>query len=169
VEQLKNVGPAAIPYLLQLVWRYSWATLFVPELLAHYGTDLAVRTLIDVAMFGYHFVSESCLKHLEALGARVVPFIREALEHDPEFDPIKVGLIALLGNVEAPEVDEILVELLDHQERAVVDWAGLGLGRRNRGDLIEILEKASARIGKAPRLMWAVEHLKGLKEKAVKM
>ncbi|HYA01495.1 MAG TPA: SEC-C metal-binding domain-containing protein [Syntrophobacteria bacterium] len=169
LEQFRDVGPAAIPCLLQVVWRYSWATLFIPELLAHYGTDLAIRSLIDISMFGYHFVSESCLKHLEALGARVVPFIRKALEHDPEFDPIKVGLIALLGNVEAPEVDEILVELLDHQERVVVDWAGLGLGKRNRVDLIETLEKAAARIGKAPRLMWAVEHLRGLKGKAGKM
>lgn len=169
VEQLKDVGPAAIPYLLQLVWRYSWATLFVPELLAHYGTDLAVRSLIDISMFGYHFVSESCLKHVAALGAGGVPFIREALQRDPDFASIKVGLIAMLADVKAPEVDEILVGLLDHEEAVVADWAGLGLGKRQRVDLIDSLEQAKARIGKAPRLTWAIEHLRGLKEKAVKM
>jgi hypothetical protein len=169
LQQLKDEGPAAIPYLLQVVWRYSWATLFVPEVFAHYGTDLAVQSLIDLSMFGYHFVSESCLKHLEALGAQVVPFIREELSRDPHFAPIKVGLIAMLADVKAAEVDEILVELLDHEEPVVADWAGLGLGKRKRVDLIERLEQAAARIGKAPRLTWAVEHLRGLKEKGAKM
>jgi hypothetical protein len=124
-----------------------------------------VRSLIDISMFGYHFVSESCLKHLEALGAAAVPPIREALRRDPEFDPIKTGLIAILANVQAPEVDRILEELLDHEEPVVVDWAGLGLGKRKRVDLVETLEKAAARIGKAPRLTWAIDHLRKLQEK----
>jgi len=165
LDALKSAGPAAIPYLLQVVWRYSWATLFIPELLAHFGTDLANRSLIDISMFGYHFVSESCLKHLEALGAAALPLIREALRRDPEFDPIKVGLIAMLANIQAPEVDRILEKLLDHDESVVVDWAGLGLGKRKRVDLLERLEKAAARIGKAPRLTWAIDHLKKVKEK----
>jgi len=162
LDELKNAGAAAIPYLLQVVWRYSWATLFIPELLAHFGTELATRSLIDISMFGYHFVSESCLKHLEALGSKVVLPIREALRRDPEFDPIKVGLIAMVANVQAPEVDRILEDLLDHDEPVVVDWAGLGLGKRKRIDLLERLEKAAARIGKAPRLTWAIDHLKKL-------
>jgi hypothetical protein len=165
LDKIKKVGPAAIPYLLQVVWRFSWATLFVPELLAHFRTDLANRSLIDISMFGYHFVSESCLKHLEALGATVLPLIREALRRDPEFDPIKVGLIAMVANLQAPEVDRILEDLLDHDEPVVVDWAGLGLGKRNRVDLLERLEKAAARIGKAPRLIWAIDHLRKVKEK----
>jgi len=164
LDELKNAGPAAIPYLLQVVWRYSWATLFIPQLLAHFGTDLAIRSLIDISMFGYHFVSESCLKHLEALGSKVVRPIREALRRDPEFDPIKVGLIAMLADVQAPEVDQILEELLDHEEPIVVDWAGLGLGKRKRADLVEPLEKAAARIGKAPPLTWAIDRLKKVKE-----
>jgi len=169
MEQLKKVGPAAIPYLLQLVWRYSWATLFVPELLAHYGSDLALRSLIEISMFGYHFVAESCLKHVAALGAEGVPFIREALQRDPEFASIKVGLIAMLADVKAPAVDEILVGLLDHEEPVVADWAGLGLGKRKRVDLVDKMEQAKARIGKAPRLTWAIEHLRGLKDHAVEM
>jgi hypothetical protein len=165
LDKFKNAGPAAIPYLLQVVWRYSWATLFIPELLAHFGTDLAIRSLIDISMFGYHFVSESCLKHLEALGAAALPPIRAALRRDPEFDPIKLGLIAMLANVQAQEVDRILEDLLDHDEPVVVDWAGLGLGKRKRVDLLERLEKAAARIGKAPRLTWAIDHLRKLEEK----
>ena len=165
LDKLKNAGPTAIPYLLQVVWRYSWAALFIPELLADFGTDLATRSLIDISMFGYHFVSESCLQHLEALGAAALPPIREALRRDQEFDPIKVGLIAMLANVQLPEVDPILEELLDHDEPLVVDWAGLGLGRRKRMDLVPALEKAAARIGKAPRLTWAIGHLKKMKEK----
>jgi len=164
LDKLKNAGPAAIPYLLHVVWRYSWATFFIPELLAHFGTDLATRSLIDISMFGYHFVSESCLKHLEALGSTVVPPIREALRRDPEFDPIKVQLIAMLANVEAPEVDEILEGLLNHEEPVVVDWAGLALGKRKRVELLETLEKAAARIGKAPRLAWAIDQLKKIRE-----
>jgi len=164
LDKLKNAGPAAMPYLLQVVWRYSWATLFIPELLAHFGTDLATRSLIDISMFGYHFVSESSLQHLEALGAAALPPIREALRRDPEFDVIKVGLIAMLANVRAPEVDRILEDLLDHDEPVVVDWAGLGLGKRQRVDLLERLEKAAARIGKAPRLAWAIEHLRRVTE-----
>jgi hypothetical protein len=164
LDRFKNAGPAAIPYLLQVVWRYSWATLFIPELLAHFGTDLATRSLIDISMFGYHFVSESCLQHLEALGAAALPPIREALRRNPEFDPIKVGLIAMLANVQAPEVDPLLEDLLDHDEPVVADWAGLGLGKRNRVDLLERLGKAAARIGKAPRLTWAIDHLKKVKE-----
>ena len=165
LDKVKSSGPAAIPYLLQVVWRYSWATLFIPELLAHFGTDLPTRSLIDISMFGYHFVSESCLKHLEALGAAALPLIREVLRRDPKFDPIKVGLIAMVANIQAPEVDRILEDLLDHDEPAVVDWAGLGLGRRKRTDLVPALEKAAARIGKAPRLTWAIGHLKKMKEK----
>ena len=37
LEQLKNLGPDAIPYLLQVTRQFSWATLFIPDLLAHYG------------------------------------------------------------------------------------------------------------------------------------
>jgi hypothetical protein len=67
-----------------------------------------------------------------------------------------------VATIQAPEVDRILEELLDHEEPAVVDWAGLGLGRRKRVDLVETLERAAARIGKAPRLAWAIDHLKKL-------
>ncbi len=164
LEQLKNVGPDAIPYLLQVVRQYSWATLFVPELLSHYTTDLATRSLMDITMFGYHYVSEACLKQLEALGADVLPHIREVFGRDQEFDPLKVGFINMLSNLETGDVDDLLVELLDHEEPAVVDWAGLVLGKRKRVELLPRLEEASAHIGNKPRISWAINHLKKVKE-----
>jgi len=36
---LEQEGTAAIPYLLPLTYTFSWASLFVPDLLARYGSD----------------------------------------------------------------------------------------------------------------------------------
>jgi hypothetical protein len=164
IEQLKQVGPDAIPYLIQVMSQFSWAALLVPDILAHYSTELAIRSLMDITMFSYHYVSEACLKHLEALGTDVLPHIRDAFERDHDFDELKVGFINMLSKVDTPEVDDFLLELLDHKKPAVVDWAGLVLGKRNRVDLLPTLEEVSTRIGKKPRISWAINHLKKLKE-----
>ncbi len=164
LQQLKEVGPDAIPYLLQIMNQFSWAALFVPDILAHYSTEQAIHSLIEITMFNYHFVSEACLKHLEALGAEVLPHIRDAFNRDHDFDELKVGFINMLSNLDAPGVDDFLLELLDHEEPAVVDWAGLVLGKRDRVDLLATLEEVNARIGEKPRISWAINHLKKLKE-----
>ena len=164
IEQLKEAGPDALPYLLQIMSRFSWAALFVPEILAHYSTDSAIRSLMDITMFNYHYVSEACLKHLEALGADVLPHIREVFSRDKEFDPLKVGFINMLSNLDVSGVDELLVEFLESEEPAVVDWAGLVIGKRNRADLLDTLEEARSRIGKKPRIGWAIDHLKKIKK-----
>jgi tetratricopeptide (TPR) repeat protein len=164
IEQLKAVGPDALPYLLQIMSRFSWAALFVPEILAHYSTDSAIRSLMDLTMFNYHYVSEACLKHLEGLGAEVLPHIREVFSRDKEFDLLKVGFINMLSSFDVPGVDELLVEFLESEEPAVVDWAGLVIGKRNRVDLLSTLEEARSRIGKQPRIGWAIDHLKKIKE-----
>jgi tetratricopeptide (TPR) repeat protein len=164
IEQLKAAGPNALPYLLQIMSHFSWATLFVPEIIAHYSTEPAIRSLIEITMFNYHFVSEACLKHLEALGADVLPYIRDAFGRDQDFDELKVGFINMLSNLDAPGVDDFLLELLDHEEVAVVDWAGLVLGKRDRVDLLPTLEEVNARIGKKPRISWAINYLKKIKE-----
>jgi tetratricopeptide (TPR) repeat protein len=164
IEQLKAAGPNALPYLLQIMSHFSWATLFVPEIIAHYSTEPAIRSLIEITMFNYHFVSEACLKHLEALGADVLPYIRDAFGRDQDFDELKVGFINMLSNLDAPGVDDFLLELLDHEEVAVVDWAGLVLGKRDRVDLLPTLEEVNARIGKKPRISWAINDLKKIKE-----
>ncbi len=70
----------------------------------------------------------------------------------------------MLSNLDAPGVDDFLQELLDHEKPAVVDWVGLVLGKRNRVDLLPTLEEVSARIGKKPRISWAINHLKKIKE-----
>jgi len=164
IDRLKAAGPDALPYLLQIMNRFSWATLFVPDILAHYSTELAIRTLMDITMFSYHYVSETCLKHLEALGSDVLPYVREVFSRDKEFDPLKVGFINMLSTLEAKDVDELLLELLDSDEPSVADWAGLALGKRQRVDLLTALEEANSRFGNTPRIGWAIEHLKKLKE-----
>jgi tetratricopeptide (TPR) repeat protein len=164
IDQLKQVGPDAIPYLVQVMSQFSWAALFVPDILAHYSTEMAIRSLMDITMFNYHYVSEACLKHLEALGPDVLPYIRDAFGRDHDFDELKVGFINMLSNLEAPGVDDFLQELLDHEVPAVVDWAGLVLGKRDRVDLLPTLEEVNTRIGKKPRISWAINHLKKIKE-----
>ncbi|UCE83011.1 MAG: SEC-C domain-containing protein [Deltaproteobacteria bacterium] len=164
LEKLKAAGPDALPYLLQMMSQFSWATLFVPEIIAYYPTESAIHSLMDITMFNYHYVSEACLKHLEGLGADVLPHIRDAFSRDKEFDPLKVGFINMLSNLEVSEVDDLLVELLDHEEPAVVDWAGLVIGKRNRTDLLPALEEANGRIGNKPRIGWAIERLRKLEE-----
>jgi hypothetical protein len=164
IEQLKAAGPEALPYLLQITSQFSWAVLFVPEIIAHYPGESAIRSLIDITMFNYHYVSEACLKHLEELGAHVLPHVRDVFNRDKEFDLLKVGFINMLTNLDASGVDELLVEFLDSEEPAVVDWAGLVVGKRNRTDLLALLEEANSRIGNKPRIGWAIEHLKKIKE-----
>jgi tetratricopeptide (TPR) repeat protein len=164
IEHLKAAGPDALPYLLQIMSQFSWAALFVPEIIAYYPTEPAIRSLMDITMFSYHYVSEACLKHLEALGADVLPHIRDAFSRDQEFDPLKVGFINMLSNLDAAGVDDFLLELLESEEVAVVDWAGLAVGKRKRVDLLPALEQASSRIGDKPRIGWAINHLKKLLE-----
>ena len=164
IEQLKAAGPDALPYLLQIMSQFSWAALFVPEIIAHYGTDSAIRCLMDITMFNYHYVSEACLKHLERLGVDMLPHIREVFCRDKEFDLLKVGFINMLSNSDAQGVDDLLVEFLETEEPAVVDWAGLVIGKRNRTDLLAALEEANSRIGNKPRIGWAINHLKKTKE-----
>jgi tetratricopeptide (TPR) repeat protein len=164
IEKLKDAGPDAIPYLLQMMRRFSWATLFVPDIVAHYSTEEAIHRLIDLTMFGYHYVSETCLKHLESLGTDVLPYVRAAIDREKEFDALKVGLINMIGSLDTPEVDELLVELLKAEEPEVVDWAGLVLGKRDRVDLLPTLEEANSRIGDKPRIGWAINRLSKLKE-----
>ncbi|MEE9531466.1 MAG: SEC-C metal-binding domain-containing protein [Syntrophobacteria bacterium] len=163
IDQLKQVGPDAIPYLLQVMSQFSWAALFVPDILAHYSTEMAIRSLMEITMFNYHFVSEACLNHLEVLGTDVLPYIRDAFGRDHDFDELKVGFINMLSNLDTPGVDDFLLELLDHEEPAVVDWAGLVLGKRDRVDLLPTLEEVNTRIGKKPRISWAIKHLKKIK------
>ena len=164
IEQLKATGPDALPYLLQIMSQFSWAALLVPEIIVHYPNDLAIRSLMDITMFNYHYVSEACLKHLEALATDVLPHIREVFGRDKEFDPLKTGFINMLSNFDVSGVDELLVEFLESEETAVVDWAGLVIGKRNRTDLLPALEEANSRIGNKPRIGWAIDHLKKIKE-----
>jgi len=162
LEELKNVGPEAIAYLSPMACRYCWAGLFVPELLSHYGTDLAIRRLMDISMFGFAYASGASLHYLEKLGARAVPHIAGAFSRDESFDPIKTGLVAVLGNIRSLEAYALLLGLLQHESHHVVNWAGGALGRFERKEALPHLLAAQERIGGEQMIDEAIEKLEAM-------
>ena len=102
LDNLKAAGPEMIPYLLPLACKYSWAGLFVPEILSAYKTDMAVLVLIDISMFGFAYASGASLHYLEKLGETAIPHIKKAFSRDKAFDPIKTGIVSVLGNIQVP-------------------------------------------------------------------
>jgi hypothetical protein len=159
LERLKAIGPEVIPYLLPLACRYSWAGLFVPEILSHYRTELAIRALIDISMFGYAYSSGASLHYLEQLGEEVVSYIREAFAKDKTFDPIKTGIVAVLGNIQVSASYDLLVELLEHQSHHIVNWAGGALGKFGKIEALPPLLAAQERIGGEKMIDEAIEIL----------
>lgn len=162
LEELKAGGPDVIPYLLPLATKYSWAGLFVPEILSAITTDFAGHILIDISMFGFAYASGACLHFLERRGESVIPLIRNAFAENRFFDPIKTGLVSVLGNIRTPLAFETLLDLLDHSSPHIVNWAGDALGRFNRVDVLPTLEKASRRIGGEKMIESAVQRLRDL-------
>jgi len=162
LEKLKNTGPEVIPYLLPLVVKYSWAGVFVPEILSAYPTDLATRVLIDISMFGFAFLSGASLHYLEKRGEEVIPYIREALLRDREFDPIKTGIVSVLGNIRKPASYEMLLDLLKHESSHIVNWAGDAIGKHNNIEALPAMLAASKRIGGERMIEEAILRLKDL-------
>jgi len=159
LDRLKVIGPQAIPYLLPLACRYSWAGLFVPEILSHYKTPLAIRALIDISMFGYAYSSGASLHYLEQLGEEVIPHIHEAFAEDKIFDPIKTGIVAVLGNIQVPASYDLLLELLEHESHHIVNWAGGALGKFGKIEALPPLLAAQERIGGEKMIDEAIEIL----------
>ena len=63
VEKLQSAGPAAIPLLLPITYNFTWASLFVPELLHAWGADECLRLLaralhVPLSLF---FAKMSCM------------------------------------------------------------------------------------------------------------
>lgn len=162
LDQLKTIGPEAIPYLLPLACRYSWAGLFVPEILAHYKTELAIRALIDISMFGYAYSSGASLHYLEQLGEQVIPYIDEAFAKDKTFDPIKTGIVSVLGNIKVPASYDLLLDLLEHESHHIVNWAGGALGKFGKIEALPPLLAAQERIGGEKMIDEAIERLEEL-------
>ena len=162
LDGLKAIGPEAIPYLLPLACRYSWAGLFVPEILSHYKTPLAIRALIDISMFGYGYSSGASLHYLEELGEQAVPYIQEAFTKNEMFDPIKTGIVSVLGNIQGPASYNLLLDLLQHESRHIVNWAGGGLGKFGMIEALPRLLAAQERVGGEKMLDEAIEKLEEL-------
>lgn len=159
VQALKEAGPLALPYLLPLCVRYGWSALLVPEILEHWADPESIRALVDVSMFSYPFLSESCLKSLERLGMLALLYLQEAFRRDRDFDPIKIGLISVAGQIGTTEALHWIMSLMDHQEPSVVNWAGGILAKAGFVEALPKIREANERIGPEPRLEWAIEEL----------
>jgi len=166
LEQLKSIGPEVIPYLLPMAVKYGWAGLFVPEILSVYPSALTTRALIDISMFGFAYASGASLHYLEKRKDTVIPAIRDAFSRDTEFDPIKTGIVSVLGNIRTTAAYELLLELLTHENPHIVNWAGDALGKHQNIAALPLLVAASKRIGGERRIEAAIRRLKDKQETA---
>ncbi len=162
LEQFEAMGQEMIPYLLPLACKYSWAGIFVPEILSAYKTDMANRALVDISMFGFAYASGASLHYLENLGEAAIPYIEEAFSRDKEFDPIKTGIVSVLGNIRVPVAYKLLLRLLEHESSHIVNWAGDALGKFNNIEALPAMVAANHRIGGEKMIDAAIEKLKDL-------
>jgi len=162
LEKLKGVGPEAIPYLLPLAVKYTWAGLFVPEILSAYPVERSTRFLMDISMFGFAYASGACLHYLEKQGDVVIAYIEEALSKEKKFDPIKTGLISVLGNIRTPLAYRMLMDFLGHENSVIVNWTGNALGKFDNIEALPALVAASERIGGEQMIENAILHLKDI-------
>ncbi|MGB9499132.1 MAG: SEC-C metal-binding domain-containing protein [Dissulfuribacterales bacterium] len=162
LDKLKETGPEIIPYLLPLAYKYSWAGIFVPEILSSYKTDISTRAIIDISMFGFAYASGASLHYLEKLGEAAIPYIEGAFSTDKTFDPIKTGIVSVLGNIQVPASFELLIHLLEHESSHVVNWAGNALGKFNNVDALPAMIAANQRIGGEKMIDTAIQKLKDL-------
>ena len=160
LDRLKAIEPEIIPYVLPLCCKYSWAGIFATEILSSYKTDLANRTLIDISMFGFAYASGASLHYLEQLGETVIPYIEEAFSRDKTFDPIKTGIVSVLGNIQVPASYELLLRLLEHESFHIVNWAGDALGQFNNAEALPAMIAANERIGGEQMIDAAIQKLK---------
>jgi len=162
LARLKETGPEIIPYILPLTCKYSWAGLFVPEIISSYITKRAKRALIDISMFGFSYASGASLHYLEKIGEAVIPDIDEAFARDKGFDSIKTGIVSVLGNIRGPTSYELLLRLLEHESPHIVNWAGDALGKFNDVEALPAMIAANQRIGGEKMIDAAIEKLKDL-------
>lgn len=159
IVTLKAIGLDAIPAVLPLTYYFSWATLFVPEIIQSIGTDDALRLLAELSMFRYPFFAQMCLTGLESFGERSVPIIKETIEQHKAFDELKVGIIMVLGKIPTPESFEILTSLTEHDNAYVVNWVAQALGNHENPDALPYLERAKQRLGELSKIAGAIKDL----------
>ncbi len=163
LDKLKQKGPETLPYLLPLACRYSWAGLFVPEILAGFETDAAIEALMDISMFGFAYASGASLHYLEKRGEAIIPHIEAAFKRDKAFDPIKTGIVSVLGNLKSPAAYALLTRLLAHESAHIVNWAGGALGKFEDPGALPAMMAANERIGREKMIDAAIEKLKDLR------
>jgi tetratricopeptide (TPR) repeat protein len=162
IEALKEIGPQGLPYLLLLCSRYGWVALLIPEILGHWRDVASIRALVEISLFHYPFLSESCLKTLERIGEPAFPYLVEAFQRDPEFDNLKIGLISVAGEIGTPQAWAWITGLLEHTSPVIVNWAARVLGQAGRINALEKIKEAGRRLGGSARVEWAVEKLTNL-------
>ena len=162
LEELKTAGEEVIAYLLPLSCRYSWAGLFVPEIIANYKSAHTVRGLMDISMFGFAYASGASLHFLEAIGEDVIASIEEAFSRDKQFDPIKTGLVSVLGNIKTEASYDLLIKLLENESHHVVNWAGDALGKFEKTEALPHMMAAARRIGGEKMIDEAIQKLQDL-------
>ncbi|ROQ92320.1 HEAT repeat domain-containing protein [Desulfosoma caldarium] len=159
VEEIHKEGPAAVPYLLPLCYNFSWASLFVPELIHTSGHEASARLLAELSMFRFPYFSQMCLKYLEEIGEAAVAVIEKTLMENTAFDELKTGLLMVLGAVHTEESFQILARMTEHQSPYVVNWAAQALGRQKNPAALPYLEKAKARLGELSKIQGAIQDL----------
>jgi hypothetical protein len=162
LDDIKVAGPQAIAYLRPLAVKYGWTGLLVPEILAALPTEASTRVLLDISMFGFAYASGASLHYLEKRGPEVVAPIRSVLSENRQFDPIKTGMVSVLGNIGGREAYDLLIELLAHESPYIVNWAGDALGKFNNPEALVAMVAASERIGGQPMIDAAIDHLRDL-------
>ncbi|MGA2027726.1 MAG: SEC-C metal-binding domain-containing protein [Syntrophobacteraceae bacterium] len=159
LETLQSEGPAAIPFLVPITYNFTWASLFVPELLHAWGTEECLRILAELSMFRYPYFSQKCLACLEQTGERAVPVISLVMEENPAFDELKAGLLNVLGNVACKESFEILAKFTEHENRYIVACACEALGRHKNSEALPFLERAKQRLGALSQIAGAIKEI----------
>jgi hypothetical protein len=159
LDALESEGPGAVPFLLPITYNFTWASLFVPELLHAWGTEECLRLLAELAMFRYPYFSQKCLACLEETGERAVPVISLVLTENPAFDELKVGLLNVLGNVVCKESFEVLASFTGHENRYIVTWASEALTRHKNPEALPYLERAKERMGALSKISGAIKEL----------
>jgi hypothetical protein len=161
LAQLEAAGPKIIPHLLPLTYNFSWASLFVPDLLFALDTDESIRLLAELSMFCTPYFAPKCLAYLEHLGPRAVPRIARVIEENPAFDELKKGLVMVLGSIHTPESFGLLARLTEHENPHVVNWAAQALGQHQNPEALPYLEKANSRLGEVSEIAGAIRELSG--------
>ncbi len=159
MDEIVKTGPAVVPYLLPLCYNFSWASLFVPELLKGCGHGESPRLLAELSMFRFPYFSQMCLKYLEEMGAAAVPVIEKTLFENTAFDELKTGLLMVLGGIPTDRSFQILVRMTEHDNPYVVNWTAQALGRQKNPDALPYLERAKERLGALSKIQGAIQDI----------